>query len=271
MAKKIDLTIIIVNYNTSKLVLDCITSIKKYLDAVSYEIIIVNNSDRQEEKNILHVKLEAEDEIKIIDSENRGFGAANNLGIKSALGKYLLLLNSDTLMVDNSINKLPGFLEEHREVAGVTPLVYQKDGKTLQRHFYGKFQNLGLVIFKIFRGRRPNLKNDFFYSETITFAAMMIKKTLLVQAGGFDEKFFMYWEDDDLCLRLAKMGFKSAVYTRAKIIHLESQSSPSKKRLEMYYKSQSYYWQKHFGLTQRILMEIVRWPYKTLKVLVFSK
>lgn len=268
MAREIELSIIIPNYNTHKLTLDCIKSLKNHLKNISYEIIIVNNSSRDTEREILQSRLKENGGLKIINSENRGFGAANNLGIESAQGEYLLLLNSDTLMVDNSINKMLNFLKKHPEIGGVTPLMYQKDGKTLQRHFFGQFQSLGLITFKRFQGRRPDLKHDFFYSDTITFAAMMIKKSLFDKVGGFDENFFMYWEDDDLCKRLNKIGFKNAVLTHAKIIHLESQSSPSKKRLGMYYKSQSYYWQKHLGTFQRIVMEIIRWPYKTINILI---
>ena len=268
MAKEIELSIIIPNYNTHELTLDCARSIKNHLKNISYEIIIVNNSSHDEEREILQSRLKENSGLKIINSENRGFGAANNLGAESAQGKYLLLLNSDTLVIDSSIDKMLVFLKKHHEIGGVTPLIYQKDEKTLQRHFFGQFQSLGLVTFKRFKGRHPDLKHNFFYSDTITFAAMMISKSLFDKVSGFDENFFMYWEDDDLCRRLNKIGFKNAVLTRAKIIHLESKSSFGKKRRQMYYKSQSYYWQKHLGTFQRIAMEIIRWPYKTIIILI---
>lgn len=268
MAKEIELSIIIPNYNTHKLVLDCIKSVKNYIKKIKYEIIIINNSSLDSEREILQSYLKENKQLKIINSENRGYGAANNLGIESARGKYLLLLNSDTLIVDSSIEKMLNFITKHEEIGGLTPLIYQKDKKTLQRHFFGQFQNLGLITLKRFRGRHPDLKHDFFYSDTITFAAMMIKKLTFDKVGGFDENFFMYWEDDDLCLRLNKIGLKNAVYNKAKIIHLESQSSLNREKLRMYYKSQSYYWQKHFGTFQRITMEIIRWPYRYMNLLI---
>lgn len=268
MAKEIELSIIIPNFNTSKLTMECIESIKIHLKNISYEIIIVNNSSRDEEREILQSRLKENSGLKIINSENRGFGAANNLGAESAQGEYLLLLNSDTLVIDNSIANMLSFIKKHKEVGALTPLLYQADRKTLQKHFYGGFPTLGSLTFRRWEGRRADLSKTYFYSDMVSAAGMMIKKDNFNKVEGFDENFFMYCEDDDLCRRLVKIGFKNAVLTKAKIIHLESSSTSNQSRLRMYYKSQSYYWQKHNGTFWRIVMEIIRWPYKTINILI---
>jgi hypothetical protein len=265
--KKLDLSIIIVNYNTSKLTMGCIESVKKSIKNLDYEIIVVNNSDKPEQSKILHQN--QPNDVKIIDSKNRGFGTANNSGAKAAKGEYLLLLNSDIKVSDNSIFLMFKFLTKHQEIAALSPLLYQEDGKTLQKHFFGSFPTFGSLTFRRWRGREANLSVEYFYSNMISAAAMMIKRSIYNQMGGFDQNFFMYCEDDDLCRRLMKAGYKNAVLTGAKIIHLEgSSSTTNKKRLRMYYKSQSYYWQKHNGTSARVLMEIIRWPYKTLNILI---
>lgn len=264
--KKLDLSIIIVNYNTSKLTLGCIESVKKSIKNLDYEIIVVNNSDKPEQSKILHQN--QPNDIKIIDSKNRGFGTANNSGAKAAKGEYLLLLNSDIKVSDNSIFLMLKFLTKHQEIAALSPLLYQEDGKTLQKHFFGSFPTFLSLTFRRWQGRNADLQKDFFNSQMVSAAAMMIEKKKYDKVCGFDQNFFMYCEDDDLCRRLTQADHKNAVLTKAKMIHLEGRSASNKKRLKMYYKSQSYYWQKHNGTSARVLMEIIRWPYKTLNILL---
>ena len=266
--KKVDLSIIIVNFNTSELTLGCINNIRKYTRDLLYEIIVVNNSDRAKETKLLHSDLKENDDIKILDTKNRGFGTANNAGAKIARGDYLLFLNSDTLLVNNSIKKMVDFLRDHAEIGAMTPLIFQPDGKTLQKHFFGDFPTIGSLTFRRWKGRNADISKQYFYAEMVSAACMMIKKELYDKFNGFDQNFFMYCEDDDLCRRLHNAGYKNAVLTKAKIIHLEGGSTTNRKRLKMYYTSQSYYWQKHNGTFWRIIMEIIRWPYKTINFLL---
>lgn len=266
--QKIDLSIIIVNYNTSKLTLECIKSLKNHTRNLEYEIIVVNNSNKPEQTKILHqAKIK---DLQIIDVKNQGFGTANNIGTKVARGWYLLLLNSDTKIIDDSIQKMRQFLNNHLKIAALSPLLYQSDGKTLQKHFFGRFPTLGSLTFRRWQGRSADLSKEYFYAQMVSAAAMMIKKELYDKFDGFDENFFMYCEDDDLCRRLHNAGYKNAVLTTAKVIHLEGGSTTNRKRLKMYYKSQSYYWQKHNGTFWRVIMEIIRWPYKIMNVLLSS-
>ena len=263
---KIDLSIIIVNYNTSNLVYDCLKSIKKHLD-LNYEVIVVDSSPEGD----LKIK---DEELKKINlatyylllTTNNGFGAANNLGVKNATSKYLLLLNPDTLIVDDSIQKMYSFISKHNEIGALSCLLYNDiECKKMQKNFFGKFQSLGGLTIRRYNYQKIDHSKKFFYTDIVTGADLMIKKETFDQIGGFDEKIFMYLEDDDLCKRIVELGYKNAVLNTAKIIHLESQSTNNKTRKKYYYKSQDYYWHKHNGIFATTLMRIIRWPIKLFK------
>lgn len=271
---KIELSIIIVHYKDKTITLDCLKSIKKYLSGIYYEIIVVDNSEelgfRIQNSELSKIfsdsptsKLTAY--CLLLTSANNGFGAANNLGAKKATGKYLLLLNPDTLVFDDSIEKMLSFIKKHGEIGALTCLL-GPDEKKLQKDFFGKFQSLGSITIRKYYFNKIDQTGDFFYTGIVTGAAFMIKRDLFEKIGGFDERFFMYLEDDDLCKRLIDAGYKNAVLNTAKIIHLEGKSiSKNKDRKRVYYQSQDLYWQKHNGFLPTLLMRAIRFPYKLLK------
>ncbi len=262
------LSIIIVDYNTKKYIFECLKSIEKNLKNINYEVIIVDNKSKDDLKitNQELSDLSLAFDIRLLTlNSNIGFGGGNNAGANIAKGEYLLLLNPDTLIVDDSIEKMLRFIETHDKVGAVVPLLYQEDGVTLQKSFFGKFQSLlGLTLLRNVR-QNIDLTKEFFYSDIVTGAAMMIKKALFDKMNGFDENIFMYLEDDDLCKRVADLEYKNVVLCSAKIIHLEGKSSNNKEKKKFYYKSQDYYWQKHKGVLPTLLMKLLRWPYKLMK------
>jgi GT2 family glycosyltransferase len=265
--KEIDLSIIIVNYNTSNLVYDCLKSIKKHLN-LNYEVIIVENNPKLDDR------IQDTDINKIMPvncrlltaGQNNGFGSANNLGAKKASGKYLLLLNPDTLIIDDSIQKMCEFISQHNEIGALTCLLYNDiECKKMQKYFFGRFQSLAGLTIRRYNYKKIDHSEVFFYTDIVTGAALMIKKETFDQIGGFDEKIFMYLEDDDLCKRVVELGYKNAVLNSAKIVHLESQSTNNKTRKKHYYESQDYYWHKHNGSIATFVMKAIRWPIKMLK------
>jgi GT2 family glycosyltransferase len=258
------LSIIIVNYNTSKLVYACIKSIEKYVKA-SHEIIVVeNNSKDRIDPRIISKFLNTK---FLILNTNCGFGAGNNAGAKLARGKYLLLLNPDTLVIDDSFDKMLKFLISHKKIGALTPLLYQKDRKTLQKRFFGNFQSFRGLIFRHYNYQKIDLAKEYFQTDIVTGAAMMIRRVLYNKLKGFDEKFFMYLEDDDLCKRLVDLGYKNAVFNNSKIIHYEGKSSTSLTRRRHYYKSQNYFWRKHYGLILSLMMRTIRLPYSIVQII----
>lgn len=269
MDKTVELSIIIVDYKSKSYLFDCLKSIRKNLKNINYEIIIVDNNQEPEFriKNYELSKILLNTPHSIIPTINNGFGASNNLGAKSAKGEYLLLLNPDTLLIDSSINGMYNFIIQHPEIGALTCLLYNDIYcKKMQKNFFGKFQSLASVTIRRYNYKKTNLVHEkFFYTDIVTGACLMIKRELFQKLGGFDENIFMYLEDDDLCRRLVKLGYKNAVLNIAKIIHLEGQSSNNKQKKQYYYKSQDYYWKKHNGLLPTLLMRLIRFPYKLFK------
>lgn len=265
--KKNELSIIIVDYRSKNLLSNCLRSIQKYVDGFDYEILIVDNNQNQEDKiqNADISKILDPSAFLLLPSANKGFGAANNFAAKKANGEYLLLLNPDTLVTDDSIQKMLSFIKRHNEIGALTCLL-GPDKKTLQKNFFGKFQSLFSVMFRHYNYQKIDQTKEYFYTDIVTGAALMIKKDLFLKVGGFDERFFMYLEDDDLCKRLVDAGYKNAVLNIAKIIHLEGKSiSKNAERKKIYYRSQNLYWQKHNGFFPTLVMKIFRYPYKLIK------
>jgi len=260
--EKLELSIIIVNYKSADFTAALIKNISQIVKNINYEIIVVNNEPDGDADKKLREEFAWQKKIKFIQAEkNLGFGAGNNLGSKSAAGEYLLFLNPDIQILDDSIEKMLDFAAKHSEIGALSPLLYQKDAKTLQRHFYGEFQNFAVLTIKRWKNRLPSPDEDFFYVDTVSGAAMMVGRDIFQRLGGFDQNFFMYFEDDDLCRRLSKSGYKNTVLATARLIHFEGQSSTSEEKKKYYYQSQDYYWQKHYGSFLTTIMKLLRYPY----------
>lgn len=227
-----DVSIIFVNYKTSSLVHDAIHSVKEHSSDFSYEIIVVDNSESEEEFNKLN-DLESDD-VHLIDAKsNLGFGKANNLGSKIAQGNYLFFLNTDTLLMNNAIYELKKFLDEHDDVGIVGSNLYTKDGKPNSSYYLleknikneNKVSEFHTKIKKILSRKRP----DFNYSEKplkingyVVGAALMIRKSLFDTLGGFDKDIFMYAEESLLCYRsIHEKEFKIYNVPSSKIVHFE--------------------------------------------------
>jgi len=250
-----DLSIIIVNYFTSSYLSKCLRTLYEHTKGLNFEVIIVDNSASPNELAKLKKLEKLYGSLKIIaDSRNSGFGAGNNLGVKYAKVKYLLLLNPDTEIVDDSIGKMLKFLKYHKEIGALTCLLYQKDKKTLQRAFFGKFQNLSTLTIRRYNYQKVDIGQEFFYTDIVTGAALMMKKSLYEKLDGFDERFFMYLEDDDLCKRLYDLGYKN-----------EGASATKKTRSKYYFESQKLFFRKHNGLLATLALRLLRFPYRLLR------
>jgi len=259
------LSIVIVNFNSKKLLLNCVDSLYKWVNNCFDEIIVVDNASTKEKISANDFDRHQKVKFYSLDS-NFGFGAANNFGVKQAKGDLILLLNPDTLIVDDSIRDMARYYSGKNSIGAITCLLYSADDKTLQKSFFGRFQSLLGLTIRRYNYQEINTSVDFMPTDIVTGACLLIKKSLFEKIGGFDQNFFMYLEDDDLCKRLVDLGYQNGVFLKAKIIHLEGKSSEfNKQKKDYYYKSQDYYWHKHNGLIATILMKIIRWPYKAIK------
>ncbi|NLK91675.1 MAG: glycosyltransferase family 2 protein [Bacteroidales bacterium] len=225
------ISIIIVNYNTALFVNKAIESILLHTKDISYEIIIVDNNSSQDLQS--HISVFKEKVSVIYLAENIGFGRANNEGLKIATGRYVFFLNPDTILLNNAINILADFLDQHPHVGVCGGNLYDADG--MPNHSYmpslpspiWELNSLfGNILFKLRYGK--NIQFNFTANPLpvgyITGADMMVRGSVLEQCGAFDPDFFMYYEETELTYRIIKAGFSIMSVPNAKIIHLEGQS-----------------------------------------------
>jgi len=256
------LSILIVNFNSKTHLLPCLDSIYENIDGISFEVIVVdNNSD--DKNNLDELKKYSHLTFFQLD-ENIGFGGGNNFAASKATGEYLLLLNPDTLIEKSSIEQMLDFATKRSEIGIVGPMIaVQKDGPA-EKDFYGDFPTLNSVISR--NNQRKIVGEDNIYlAERVTGACMLIRRELFEKIGGFDTKFFMYFEDTDLCKRVSKLGYKNAVLKTAEIIHFGGTSQTETERKKEYYKAQDYFFKKHYGVVVMLVLKLMRIPYRMVR------
>lgn len=256
---KMDVSIIIVNYNTSKLLSECLHTIRQHTHCLEYEVIVVDNDSKDNSRDMIKKDFPW---VRLIESPtNLGFGGANNLGMKAANGKYFFLLNSDTLLRNNAIKYFFDFAENGNSDTVLGCILLSSDHKPC--HSYGNFitpqselkQSLArfLPFLKDKTNLHPPTINQAIETEYITGADLWIPKKIYERVGGFDEDFFMYCEEVDWQLRMHQNGIRRLIIPGPEIIHLEGGSDKSvssiwsASRLGRLYKSKRLYHKKHFG------------------------
>ncbi len=221
------LSIIILNYNTKNLLIQTLKSISPKL---THEIIVVDNASTDGSTQAV---INQFPDVKLIQStKNLGFAAGNNLGLKKAKGQYLLLLNSDTQVVGDALEKAVTYLETHPQVGLLTPKLLLPDGAidlSCHRGFPTPINSL--LYFSHLASRFPNSRLLSGYHQTykdfdqthpidvISGAAMFIRRQVIDEIGLLDERFFMYAEDIDFCLRAHQAGWQTLYFPEAVIIH----------------------------------------------------
>lgn len=240
--KKVDISVILVNYKTIDLVKQCILSIFLHVRDVSYEIIVVDNDSND---NCVQLLSKIFPTVTFIQAgANLGFGRANNLGVQHAKGRYLFFLNSDTLLLNNVfpyyLISIENTLSPKLDNPGVLGSLLL-DGNGNVTHSYGTFPTLHGVLkdeaLRLIRLRglmnarksvsAANLPKKVDY---VTGANMFMPKEVFDSVGGFYPKFFMYFEETDLQYRLSNRNFHSYVVNGPKIIHLEGRSYKKNQR-----------------------------------------
>jgi len=226
-----DVSIIIISFNTKELTLRCLGSVYEKTKDIDYEVIVIDNNSHDGSSESIERDFP---KVKIIQNrENIGFGKANNLGTKLASGKYLLLLNSDTVLINNSVKILFDFMEITPKAAVCGGNLYnEKNEPTISYSTYLpglrlEINNLFYPFFKNLYKKRnwqSNTSNKPIAVGYVSGADMMINSALFRQQNGFDTDFFMYYEEAELTFRLKKAGYSAYNVPEAKIIHLESRS-----------------------------------------------
>ncbi len=246
------LSIVIVNYNTSALVKECVNSIKKYPPADDYEIIVVDNNSSPEDREML----KGEDFRVIFSPVNNGFSKANNIGAEASRGEYILFLNPDTVVKENCLKDTLEFLKNNKDAGIVGCCVRLEDGSLdfackrslpTVKNSIGHYLKLNGKIKSLSGYRRLDLEDDYVGEiECVVGAFMMMPEGVFYQVGGFCEDYFMYGEDIELCFQVLKKGYKVYYFGKGEIIHKKRASSRKSKRAkEAFYDSMKIYYDRH--------------------------
>lgn len=252
-----DLSIIIVSWNVCKDVVNCINSIYDSQLAKGFEIILVDNDSSDDTVSLVRSKFS---EVVVIESgKNLGFAAANNLGFKKARCKNILFLNPDTLVQEDAIDRLVDFIEANHDIGICGPKILNEDG-TIQSSVR-KFPKLrmGFYKFTILKYLGLFRKDSILYRmkgfdyenmadvDQLIGAALIARREVIDEVGGFDERFFMYYEEVDICKRIKENGLRCVYYPDAQIVHLGGHSSSQIPARTIYMNLKSYilYMKKH--------------------------
>lgn len=288
MEPNVTLTIIIVNYKTKELTKNALTSLVAYCPWIKQQqVIIIDNASNDGSVEFLQSTLPW---TTIIASEkNTGFSGGNNLGLKQATGEYILLLNSDTVTIEDPLSKIISYMETHKDV-GIASIQLLNEDRSIQETG-GYFPTLPRVfawmfflddipyvsnLFKSFHpdSRFYNKEKRFYTKEReldwLTGAFFLLRRNVYQAIGGFDEAMFMYAEEMEYCYRAKQKGFRCMFVPVAKIIHLGGKSSASiKNPLLGEYKNIVFFYKKHrTALEVFVVKQLLRFG-AIMRIIVF--
>lgn len=280
------LSIILVNHNARQRTLDCIASIYDKTSAPN-EIVLVDNASADGTALAVKQKYPA---VKVIENgRNAGFARANNQGIEIARGEYVLLLNNDTVLRNEAIDRLMRFMENNPKAGILSLKILDKNG-SLQRNCRSFYNNPLETMFarssflsQMLPGnpmtRRATL-SDWDYNSArqvdwVSGACMMVRRAVLDQIGHLDQNYFMYWEDTDICKRARDAGWQVWFTPEAEIIHYTGAggtklSNPFHNIRMIYHKHRSayYYFRKHYYKNPLHPLAILSFAGMTVLVLI---
>jgi len=261
------LSVIYVYYNTPNEIKKSIETLRHSLEKITYEIIIVDNASFKE----IPMELIGLQDIRIIkNKENYGYGRGLNQGAKIARGKYLLLVNPDVEFDINSVTKLLNKIDNNPRIGVVGPQLLNKDGEILQSISGAPTLIQGLFTFSFinkiwphnpFSEKYHNLsldRNKDQSVDVVSGACVMVKRSLFDKVGGLDERFFMYFEETDFCLRIKRMGYKILYLPKAKVMHLVGKSTQNEEWIEKTFEQSRFkFFIKYHGLIPALVVELV--------------
>ena len=258
------LSVVIVSYNTRKLTLECLRVLAGESRRLAAEVFVVDNASTDGSAEA--VRAEYPDVRLLLSERNAGFGAANNLALAQARGRYLLLLNTDAFPRPGAVAALVNFLETHADVGVAGPRLLYQDGSLQQSCFryttpsHAWAENLGLT--KLLR-RHAALDDyrgwDYATERDVDFvvgACLLLRRAVYEQVGGFDERFFMYQEEADWQKRIKGAGWRIVFTPTAEVVHLAGASGRDEPvRISgHFFESLDKYMLKHHGVSGFLLV-----------------
>jgi len=256
-----DLSIIIVNRNTKKLLLDCVGSIYRTVPPLSFEVFVVDNSSS--DGSVEALKKAFPGVVCIGNSRNLGFARANNQALRRAVGRYAALLNTDTVLTPGSLETIVKFMDEN-ELAGICGGQLLNEDGSLQNSIASTptlaTELLNKSLLKLlFPKKYPGKKSRFAKPtevDSIIGACMVVSKKAIDKAGLLDEAYFFFFEETDWCLAMKKSGFKVFFLPGAQIYHLQGQTAKKNigaARVE-YWRSRYTFFRRNYSALSNIVL-----------------
>jgi len=275
----IDLSIVIVSWNSHDVLLDCLASIEREIrgqagpDALVTETLVVDNHSADDTVADVRARYPWA-ELFALDA-NRGFSGGNNVGLRRAQGRYAVLLNPDTVVLPGALERCVRHLDEHDDVGVVGPQLLNPDG-TKQNSVHAWPSLLTEIVPKgvlerLFPRRFPSKRFEHpepIEVEAVLGACLMVRKEVLAQVGLMPEDYFLYLEETDWCRRIAEAGWKIEHVPDARVIHVFGTSTKKRKPVETrieYHRSLYHFFHKHRGAFQAAL--VIGW--RVTKSLVY--
>lgn len=276
-----DLSIIIINYNTCELTLNCLKSVYDSQTKYTYEVIVVDNNSHDD--SVKEIENRYPDVRLICNKENLGFSKANNQGIRMAKGRYILLLNSDTIVEKHTFQQMLELMDQKPDLGAAGCKVVLPDGsldKACRRGFPTPSASFyyAFGIAKLFpdnpRFNQYQLSyldpDEEYPVDCLVGAFMMVRREAIEQVGLLDEQFFMYGEDIDWCYRIKQAGWKNYYYPRTSITHYKGASSRKKpfKIIYEFHRAMYLFHKKHYQKKYSIFTNALVYSGITVKFLL---
>ena len=248
---RLDLTIIIVSFNTRDVLLDCLTSVYAQTEGISYEVIVVDNASIDDTPYAISKKFS---DVRLIRNDvNKGFSAANNQGICESAGKWITLLNPDTRLIENSFQKICGYMQEHSEFSILGPGIIDEENQQSPTRLWEDTPSD--AAWKILGLYNPNNElqrmADTKEALVISGCCFVIRRELFEEVGLLDEKYFLYNEEDDFCRRAREQGKRICFFPETSVLHLLGKSTHQPEHREKVileaYKSNLYFYSKYYS------------------------
>ena len=250
------LSIIIVNYNVTRLLRNCLNSIQQYISNVDYEVIVMDNLSPDSSWKVL---IDEFPTVKFIENTaNEGFAKANNKAAKLAIGEYILLLNPDTEFEGNMMKEILDFADAQSNFGCLGVRLHDLEGRFLPESkrsvpdVFNSFEKLFTPFSLKNKSKKGYYRNDIAENDiaevdAITGAFMLMKKNLYLEIEGLDETYFMYGEDIDLCYTLIRKGYKNWYFGKSSVLHIKGESTvKDKKYLENFYGAMQIFIRKYY-------------------------
>ncbi len=259
-------SVIIVHYQVKNLLRNCILSIQKYFQGFDYEIIVVDNNSPNPDWKVL---IDEFDKVNFIElKENLGFSKANNIGVKSAKGEYVYILNPDTEIEGDYFKEILDFADSQDKFGALGLRMHDANGNFLpesKRSVPALVNSFEKLFTKLNNDSKTYYRNDIAETdiaevEVMTGANLLMKKSVYEEVGGFDERYFMYGEDIDLCYTILRKGYKNFYYGKYSILHYKGESTVRDKiYLERFFGAMDIFIDKYYKKQkpfQYVLMKI---------------